>query len=487
MEFRIGLEEVVFIDNNLNVGIGTVTPSEKLELNGNLKFKGTNRDIFFDKELNIGSYDSYSSIVKIAPLTTTSGKSTLLFSGNSTSLFGMGLEYDPTLSTLSFNRKTQNSWTPAFSIYQSNGYLSPIKIGTDNRLNIKIGGDQYGELDVRNSTNYQTLIINGERNGALSGSELIMRSGIGMDKIMLYATNGISNESRIEVDEIMFDDKIFINSGEGSDNYGEIRLTNSNQNKTVQINSQDPNSGGLGTVIIYDEGVQKIELNHFGIKTANRFVLKNRESSMDQGVFELYNQNAVRTIKIDGQHLTNDHSTIELFAGGSGAANYSKVYITANYANTGDSRIITDELEIKGGSDFAENFDIIETKTEAVPGMIVSIDPNSTGKLKITTESYDKKVAGIISGANGVETGLFMGQEGSIADGDYPVALTGRVYVLANDQGGAIKPGDFLTSSSQAGIAMKAKDLQSAQGAIIGKAMTEISENGFVLVLVNLQ
>ena len=119
--------------------------------------------------------------------------------------------------------------------------------------------------------------------------------------------------------------------------------------------------------------------------------------------------------------------------------------------------------------------------------MVVSIDPNSTGKLTISHESYDRKVAGIISGANGVETGVMMGQLGSIADGDFPIALSGRVYVYANTEGGDISPGDMLTTSSTLGYAMKADDYHKAQGAIIGKAMTKMDEKGFVLVLVNLQ
>jgi hypothetical protein len=81
-----------------------------------------------------------------------------------------------------------------------------------------------------------------------------------------------------------------------------------------------------------------------------------------------------------------------------------------------------------------------------------------------------------------------MGQEGSIADGQYPVALAGRVYVMATHEGGFIRPGDLLTSSSTPGKAMKVKKLRKAQGAIIGKAMTSLdSEDGMVLVLVNLQ
>jgi len=121
-------------------------------------------------------------------------------------------------------------------------------------------------------------------------------------------------------------------------------------------------------------------------------------------------------------------------------------------------------------------------------GMLVSIDPSSSGQLTLTTEAYDKKVAGVISGANGVKPGMLMGQKASIADGAYPVALTGRVYVMADASKASIKPGDLLCSSSIPGYAMKAKNNRKAKGAVIGKAMTALDAGqGYVLILVNLQ
>ncbi|MEL6988256.1 MAG: hypothetical protein AAGK97_10540, partial [Bacteroidota bacterium] len=103
-------------------------------------------------------------------------------------------------------------------------------------------------------------------------------------------------------------------------------------------------------------------------------------------------------------------------------------------------------------------------------------------------EAYDQKVAGVISGANGIETGLIMGQEGSIADGEWPIALTGRVYVKANADNGAIKAGDLLTSSSLPGHVMKASDSEKRTGAIVGKALTPLEEGqDYILILVCLQ
>lgn len=143
-------------------------------------------------------------------------------------------------------------------------------------------------------------------------------------------------------------------------------------------------------------------------------------------------------------------------------------------------------LQILGGADLAEPFDV---NGEGVkPGMVVVIDPANPGKLRPCQEAFDRKVAGIISGAGGVATGLSMGHEGTIAHGKHPVALTGRVYCLVDASQAPVEPGDLLTTSTVAGHAMKACDTEKARGAILGKAMTRLAGGkGLVLVLVNLQ
>ena len=120
--------------------------------------------------------------------------------------------------------------------------------------------------------------------------------------------------------------------------------------------------------------------------------------------------------------------------------------------------------------------------------MLVSIDPARPGKLVISTDPYDNKVAGVISGAGGIKPGMLMAQANTEADGAHPVALTGRVYCWADAANSPIKPGDLLTTSAIPGHAMKATDRDSAFGATIGKAMTSLKEGrGLVLVLVSLQ
>jgi hypothetical protein len=149
-------------------------------------------------------------------------------------------------------------------------------------------------------------------------------------------------------------------------------------------------------------------------------------------------------------------------------------------------------LEITGGSDIAEPFDVApaEAADEVTPGMIVSIDPAHVGKMRVSTEAYDRAVAGVISGAGEVGTGLVLHQEGmAAADGSHPIALSGRVWVLVDaDAGGAVRPGDLITTSATAGHGMRASDEARRGGAVIGKAMSTLeSGKGLVLVLVNLQ
>lgn len=147
--------------------------------------------------------------------------------------------------------------------------------------------------------------------------------------------------------------------------------------------------------------------------------------------------------------------------------------------------LTTRVLTITGGADIAEPFRMSEANLPK--GAVVVIDEENPGQLKLSTDAYDKRVAGIISGAGGVHPGLSLSQQG-VVEGDQHVALSGRVYVQAETSTGAIKPGDLLTSSETAGHAMKVTDHTRAQGAILGKAMTGLKEGkGLVLVLVTLQ
>lgn len=140
-------------------------------------------------------------------------------------------------------------------------------------------------------------------------------------------------------------------------------------------------------------------------------------------------------------------------------------------------------LEITG-ADLAEKF---PTSDQVEPGMVVAIDAEHAGHLCLARHAYNRRVAGVVSGANGFSVGAVLGNLPGGEQGP-PIALSGRVYVWCDASFGSIEIGDLLTSSDTAGHAMKAADSERARGAIIGKAMGSLEDGrGLVMVLVNLQ
>ena len=140
--------------------------------------------------------------------------------------------------------------------------------------------------------------------------------------------------------------------------------------------------------------------------------------------------------------------------------------------------------EFGEGLDYAEGFDVSEA-AKIAPGTVLVIDSDNPGKLTVSSRQYDSRVAGIAAGAMGLGSGVRLG----VDQFDCDVALAGRVYCNVDASGGAIEPGDLLTTSSTPGYAMKAADYTSAQGAILGKAMERLERGakGQILVLVTLQ
>jgi hypothetical protein len=109
--------------------------------------------------------------------------------------------------------------------------------------------------------------------------------------------------------------------------------------------------------------------------------------------------------------------------------------------NTGDliitRSIVTPVLQITGGTDVAEPFKMSRENTPM--GAVVIIDEQNVGRLKLSEFAYDTRVAGIVSGANGINPGISLSQKGT-TEGGQNVALSGRVYVLADASSSRIPP-----------------------------------------------
>lgn len=134
------------------------------------------------------------------------------------------------------------------------------------------------------------------------------------------------------------------------------------------------------------------------------------------------------------------------------------------------------------GADCAERFDIQGT---AAPGEVLVI--GSAGVLEPCREAYDRRVAGVISGAGSYRPGILLDAgEGGLDR--QPLALMGKVFCWVDAESAPIAVGDLLTTSATPGHAMKAVDQGRAFGALLGKALAPLPKGkGLIPVLVALQ
>jgi len=143
-------------------------------------------------------------------------------------------------------------------------------------------------------------------------------------------------------------------------------------------------------------------------------------------------------------------------------------------------------IELGEGLDIAEGFKINqEDDTSLIPGSVLIIDSDNPGFLTISKLPYDTRVAGIVTGANGLGSAITLGGE----EFELQIALAGRVYCNVETFENAIYPGDLLTTSAIPGYAMRVESINSARGAILGKAMESLEKGkrAQILVLVTLQ
>jgi hypothetical protein len=134
-------------------------------------------------------------------------------------------------------------------------------------------------------------------------------------------------------------------------------------------------------------------------------------------------------------------------------------------------------------NDCAEHFEVVDAKAE--PGTVMVIDQD--GNLRPSSHTYDKKVAGVVSGAGNFRPGIILGKQQSQEKG-LLIALIGKVYCKVDAHDAAIEIGDLLTTSPTLGHAMKANDPVRAFGAVIGKALKPLKEGqGLIPILVALQ
>jgi hypothetical protein len=364
-----------------------------------------------------------------------------------------------------------------------NGGLHRLStFGPDGLERVRLHGSSFGELWLRdNIGNTRTVFLTAGNDGALE-PQLELDSSEGANRVNLRAGRA-GGTLRLYGGEGTLGAVLYGNEGSG---VGALSLRDSGGSPRMRLYG-----GPHGRLGLYNNaGDSRLRL--YGGENSGNLWLYNNDGQLNVGLWSWEDQEGVVTVRnrfgnetiyLWGRNSQNNHGgQIGL------KKNDGTQTITLNADHNGEGRITTQVLQITGGSDLSEQFDINAANHTLEAGMVVSIDPENPGQLRLSTQAYDPTVAGIVSGAGGIQPGMLMGQAGTKADGKHPVALTGRVYCHVDASYGPIRPGDLITTSDTPGHGMKVSDHDIARGAIIGKAMTRLdSGRGLVLVLISLQ
>lgn len=129
----------------------------------------------------------------------------------------------------------------------------------------------------------------------------------------------------------------------------------------------------------------------------------------------------------------------------------------------------------------------VESSQELIPGTVVVLDTTRSNQVIASTQSYDSRVAGVIS----LQPGIALGEQGQ---GRVLVATTGRVRMKVDATNGPIQIGDLLVTSDRQGFAMKSLPVDVGgvrihrPGTLIGKALEPLAHGtGEILVLLSMQ
>jgi hypothetical protein len=139
------------------------------------------------------------------------------------------------------------------------------------------------------------------------------------------------------------------------------------------------------------------------------------------------------------------------------------------------------------GADVAEAFDVIGDVNSYQAGDVLVIATDKDRAVERSSQPYSTLVAGVYA----TKPGVLLTEENvenNLAD-KVPMGVVGVIPTRVCLEGGAIKRGDMLVTSSLSGVAMKADPDKVKPGQVIGKALQDFNAAtpGRINVLVNVK
>jgi hypothetical protein len=322
-------------------------------------------------------------------------------------------------------------------------------------------------------------ILRGREQGEVSTGELTLGDGTGKATITLRAAQGddasviVGGEHRsgwMVLRNASGKDAAFLSGHEGA---GQVQLRDADQNNALVLRAVD---GDCASIVVGETGRAGWIVLRNGLDRDAVFMSGNRLN----GLVELRALGGDTTVRLEGDGSgwfggRGHDGTLLVFPADASGEDEDGATV-AIMGRTGDI--------VLRNADCAEEFEVDDDQGLG-EGAVVSLGEN--GRLRLADQPYDRRVAGVISGAGGLRPGIVLGRQPG-ASIRWPVALAGKVYCRVDATSVPVAVGDLLTTSDAPGHAMAVADHGRAFGAVLGKAIEPLrSGRGLIPVLVALQ
>ena len=518
--YTTGSQVRMFMDHLGKVGIGTTVPGDKLSLDGNLTlFGGGKVNIYTDAGSTLIGYYGGSRNGDASLISSSAGKWLRLGNMNShISLWGNnGAETDDTpqfIVTTTTNvgigvvspvyriassgtTTTARTWTSRRNLfligYYNDGGTNACGISNNIYLNDSdawINADGANQGAFLKLTNAGTLSMWGTKTAGGTDLTEMFRFTASSDLVSFPNGNvGFGNTDPAQKLDIS----------------GDLYLTSSTANTIFfgNIGVAAPGAGSAGEKIqIYgtagtvgsDDCAIGIENNHMWFNTSGAFA---------------WSEDGTERIRLNttGLGIGTTHPDLKLDVNGyigsweygatggwklgrwpTNASNNTYLYLsrgnTPLYQDLAIGGLYASGAQRYAPVDDAAEIVSVDPKDKYELGDVVIADPHRDLRVRKNMKAYDERVIGVISDHRTASL-LLRGGSGINNPEDLltsrikkPMAIAGPVMVKVVLENGNIERGDFLTSSSTPGYAMKCpmgtkEQKLKAIGAIIGKAMEE--------------
>jgi hypothetical protein len=469
-----------------NVGIGTTSPAYKLDVNGTGNFSNTVTVATPVSGSHAVTKDYVDGALTSGTFWAANGDD--IYNSNSGNVgIGIGTTAPGSLLTIA-----NDNWVTAVNS-DGTGYVNMFKVNSNNQLELGTAINA-GTFEFAPDSGFNTFVdmavTSAPAVGTVEGYSMKID---GNNILSLYSeadgSGGIQNEAvgigtSNPVSELEVVGTITASSFSGPLS-GTINAGNVSSGEFASNTGGGffsfPSRVGIGTTSpvenfeIYSNGSDVAQLIH---EDAGTHVAKLR-LRRGTGDAELSLGGILSLETKDGQSIklqSNLANNALYMQGSSGNIGIGTGSPTAKLHVVGNT-IISGTLSTQTGSDFAEEF-VVSDYIE--PGTVVVMGDLGYKSVKASSDAFDSSVVGVVSDNPSIIAGKVDSEKKAI------VAMVGVVSVKVVDEGGEIKRGDLLTSSSVSGYARKADEY--VGGTIIGKALEDLQgEKGMIKVLVNLQ